>query len=185
MQLTDTFRHYGLVSRALHWGMAILFAWQFGGMALKSVVGRTPLMGFWVGTHASVGTLLLGLIFLRACWAVAQWKRRPAYQEGWLGRAASLGHLALYVLMLLVPFMALMRMFGAGRGVRLFGVQIRQASNEAVTWMTAPADFLHGNLAWLLLALVAGHIFMVFVHRYWLGEDVLSRMTGRHAAGGG
>lgn len=179
MTLRDGPQYFGTVSRVLHWAMAALLTWQFGGMLLKEVVGRTPLMAFWVGSHASVGTLLLVLLLLRACWAFIQLPQRPSYHEGLIGRLAVAGHCALYGLMLIVPTLALLRIFGSGRGVRLFGVEIQPPGGEKVEWMMAPANLLHGTLAWTLLALICGHIAMVFVHRWLWRDDVLVRMAGR------
>lgn len=177
----DTPVRFGTVSRMLHWTMVLLFVWQFGGMLLKDILGRGPVSAFWVGTHSSVGTLLLVLLMIRAIWALASLRRRPGYHNGFLGLAAILGHLALYSLMLIVPALALMRAFGSGKGVRLFGVQVQQPTGNAVEWMVEPAKLLHGNLAWLLLAMIVGHVAMVFVHRYVLKDDVLPRMLGRAA----
>jgi hypothetical protein len=42
----------------------------------------------------------------------------------------------------------------------------------------APADLLHGVLAWSLLALIAGHVNMVLIHRHHLKDDTLTRMLG-------
>lgn len=179
MQLNDSARRYGKLTRILHWTMALLFAWQFGGMIVKELLGKTPLVGFWVGTHASVGTLLLVLLMVRALWGLSQMSHRPPYHSGVIGLAARLGHLGLYALMLIVPALALLRMFGSGRGARLFGVQLQQGGGEKVDWMVAPASLLHGTLAWVLLALVAGHVAMVFVHRFIWRDDVASRMIGR------
>lgn len=175
MKWRDDADSYGLVSKTLHWGMALLFLWQFGGMLLKLVVGRVPWMGFWVGTHASVGTALLALMLARALWAVGQ-RRRPPYHAGTVGRLAALGHGALYLLMFVVPALALLRLFGGGREVRLFGVLLREGGGERVAWMVQPATLLHGVLAWLLLALIAGHVAMVFVHRFGWKDDILRRM---------
>jgi len=179
MTLRDGPHYYGTVSRVLHWTMAALFTWQFAGMLLKNVLGRGPVTAFWVGSHASIGTLLLVLLLVRACWAFVQMRQRPPYHEGLIGRLAALGHFGLYGLMFIIPVMALLHMFGSGRGVRLFGVQLQPPGGEKVEWMMAPANLLHGNLAWLLLALVAGHIAMVCVHRWLWRDDVLVRMAGR------
>ncbi|MXO97515.1 cytochrome b [Altererythrobacter xixiisoli] len=181
MALTDSSRSYGTVSRVLHWTMAALLFWQFGGMILKMVLGRVPLMAFWVGTHASVGALLLLVLMLRAGWAFTQKAQRPPYEAGLIGRAAMLGHYALYTLMFVIPFIALLRMAGSGKGVTLFGVQLQHPHGQEVEWMTAPGNALHGNLAWVLLALVAGHVLMVLLHRFLWRDDVLSRMAGTPA----
>ena len=184
MKLTDDPRRYGLVSRLLHWTMAALFAWQFAGMALRLMLGRVPLMAFWVGTHASVGTLLFVLIVLRLGWALAQKRHRPAYEPGPLGRLAAGAHLLIYALMLIVPTLGLLRLFGAERPVALFGIAIRPGLDREIGWMTAPANLAHGLLAWLLLALIVGHVAMVLVHRFVWRDDVLARMASGRVVGG-
>lgn len=171
---------YGIISRLLHWGMAALFFWQFMGMAIKLIVGRAPLTAFMVSTHKPIGFLLLTLGLLRVLWALAQRHQRPYYKPTGVGWLALSGHLILYVLMLVVPSIALLRQYGTGDGYELFGVQLMAATGNEIAWMLAPADLLHGLLAWTLMALVAGHIFMVLVHRLKWRDDVLSRMVGKH-----
>lgn len=173
----DTPRRYGGVSRGLHWGMALLFLWQFAGMVIKELVGRGPLAALFVGSHRDLGTLLLLLLLLRAVWALWQWPQRPPHEPGWLGRLALLGHLALYGLMGLVPALALLRQYGSGRAYAPFGLPLMETS-APVPWMVAWGNALHGWLAWLLLALIAGHVAMALLHR-WLWRDALvQRMLG-------
>ncbi len=179
MSLHDTPLRYGLVTRLLHWGIAALLVWQFGGMVYKEIAGRTPLTKFWVGSHGSVGTLLLVLIVIRVIWALRQRGSRPTYSGGAMGFLAKAGHVGLYTLMLAVPALAVLRMIGGERPIQLFGVPLRGPNPDPVAWMTAPADFLHGNLAWLLLLLVAGHIVMALAHHFVWRDDTLSRMAGR------
>lgn len=170
---------YGTVTRWLHWGIATLLVWQLAGMILKNVLGRTPLMGFWVGSHASVGTLLLVLIVARAIWAYRHRNQRPPYQSGPVGTLARIGHIALYTLMLVVPTLAVLRMIGSNRPIKLFGVELRGPTEAPVEWMTAPANLLHGTLAWLLLALIVGHVAMALVHHFAWRDGTLGLMLGR------
>jgi cytochrome b561 len=179
MLLRDTPNHYGSVTRLLHWTMALLLFWQLGGMIMKSVLGRVPLMKFWVGTHASVGALILALVVVRALWALRNRRRRPAYSSNAIGQAARIGHILLYLLMIVVPALALFRMAGSGKGVTLFGIEFAAPTGQEIAWMTAPANAVHGLLAWTLLALIAGHVAMVLVHRFGWRDDTLSRMLGR------
>ncbi|MGE4432203.1 MAG: cytochrome b [Sphingobium sp.] len=176
MMIKDDATRYGLVSRVLHWAMAALFLWQFAGMILKSVIGKGPLMAFWVGSHASVGVTLLALMMLRALWALAQRAHRPPYHQGVIGTLGRLGHGGLYALMFVVPALALLRLLGSGKPVQLFGLPIRPETGERVLWMMQPANLLHGYLAWLLLIVIAGHVAMVFVHRFLWKDDILPRM---------
>jgi cytochrome b561 len=177
--LADSAQRYGLVTRTLHWIVAALLAWQLTGMILKNVLGRVPLMKFWVGTHASVGTLLLVLILIRVGWALAQKRSRPSYGEGFVGTLAKVGHAAMYILMVVVPTLGFLRMLGDVRPVSLFGVMLRPGGGAEVPWMTGPANAVHGTLGWLLLALIVGHVAMVFVHRFVWRDDTLGRMIGR------
>lgn len=180
----DTPQRYGLVSRALHWGMAAVFAWQFAGMAIKILVGRHPVTAFMVGSHTGIGTLLLVLVLLRGAWGLANARRRPRHAPGLVGRLATAGHLLLYAMMLAVPSLALLRAAGNGRGFAPFGIPLFPAfEGGPVGWMVAPANAAHGLLAWTLLALVAGHVLMVVVHRWLWRDDVLQRMAGPLPAG--
>ncbi|WP_237181113.1 cytochrome b [Roseomonas haemaphysalidis] len=179
----DTPARFGLISRLLHWGMAGLFAWQFAGMGVRLLVGRSPVTAFMVGSHAPMGTLLLLLVLLRGAWGLANAGRRPPHGGSTVGRLAMLGHAALYGLMLVVPCLALLRAAGSGRGFSPFGIPLfAPFSGGPVGWMVAPANAAHGVLAWTLLALVAGHVAMVVVHRRLWRDDVLARMAGPLAA---
>lgn len=178
-QWKDNSQRYGAVSRSLHGAMALLFAWQFLGMGIKLSQGRTPLAAFFVGTHASVGAMLLGLLVMRACWAFSQRRQRPAQAPGWLGQAARLGQGGLYLLMFLVPALAGLRAYGSGRGLKIWGWQALPATGEQAAWMMAPGNSWHGTLAWCLLALIAGHIVMAVWHRVARRDAVMARMFGR------
>jgi len=172
---------YGRITRLMHWTMALLFGWQFMGMIVKIVVGRSPLTAFLVGTHRPVGLVLLALCIVRIVWALYNWRQRPPQADGLGGLFARLGHLALYALMLVIPSLALLRQAGSGKAFSFLGIPISTNTGVEIGWMTAPANLLHGVLAWCLLALVFGHVIMVLVHRYYLKDGTLSRMVGAPA----
>ncbi|MGI6246704.1 MAG: cytochrome b [Pseudochelatococcus sp.] len=187
MQWLDTREKYGIVSRVLHWGMAGLLLWQFTGMVLRGIFGRVPPVSFFVGSHGAIGALLFTLIVVRLLWGLTNRSRRPFYEPGVLGLLAKAGHLALYVLMLVVPLLALLRAYGSGRGFQPFGIPLFPATGEQTAWLMAPANAAHGLLAWVLLLLIAGHVGMVLVHQFIWRDDVAGRMlpaAGRRAAGG-
>jgi cytochrome b561 len=175
----DTPERYGVVSRALHWSMAALFAWQFLGMILHGIAEKSALAEFFKGTHSPLGALLFLLVVIRALWALGNRARRPAHAAGLLGRAASLGHFTLYALMIVVPALALLRSYGTGRGLNPFGLfQLIPRTGVRVDWMVDPANALHGPLAWALLALIGGHVAMVLVHKGVFRDGTLARMAG-------
>ncbi len=179
----DTERVYGQVTRLLHWSIAALMLWQFLGMGLRAVLGRTPLVSFFVGSHQPVGTVLFLLIVLRVGWALANHGRRPDHGPGFQGLAARLGHLALYLVMVVMPVAALLRAYGGERAFAPFGFEIFPAQQPPIVWMVSAGEALHGELAWLLLALIAGHVVMVGVHEGMWRDGTLARMAGRRRAG--
>lgn len=178
-RLLDTPAGYGLVSRLLHWSMAILILWQLAGMALKLILGRHPVSGFFVGTHQSVGLVIFLLVLLRILWALAMRQRRPPHGPGLLGLAARLGHGALYLLMALIPALGLLRQVGGTRGLTVFGTQLVPPREDEIGWMVRLADMLHGELGWILAVLVGGHVAMVALHEALWRDRTLSRMAGR------
>lgn len=172
----DSEQRYGIVTRALHWAMAAIFLWQFLGMGLRAALGRTPLVTFFVSSHGAVGALLFVLALTRILWGLANRSRRPAYEPGLLGSLARAGHAGLYALMVIVPSLALLRAWGSGRGFEPFGIPVFTATGQQIAWATAPANAVHGLLAWVLLLLIGGHAFMVLVHHYILRDDTARRM---------
>jgi len=177
MALLDNGLKYGAVTRAFHWGMAVLMAWQFLGMIIKITVGRAPISAFFVGTHKSVGVILLALIVVRALWGLYNLKVRPSHGAGFWGMASVAGHLVLYGLMLVVPSLALLRQYGSGKPLDVFGVRLIEGGWAEIMWMTAPANAVHGILGWVLLAAIMGHIVMALVHQFVWKDGTLKRMT--------
>lgn len=170
----DSTKKYGVVSRAFHWGMAALIGWQ----ALK-VFDRIADGEHWIGQtlvpwHVSVGTLLLVLVIIRIVWSRRQKERpQPATNVAPLVRA---GHMALYAGMALMPVTGILMLVGIGYGLEVFGLQLIPAGEE-IAWM-ASVGSLHSPIAWMLLALIAGHIVMALWHHFVKKDDTLRRMTG-------
>lgn len=174
MSLGDNTSRYGLVTRVLHWGMAALLIWQFTSVIAHAFFSDTAFDTFFWATHKPLGLLLFLLIVLRVLWALFNRAQRPQS----LNLAATLGHWALYLLMLAVPSAALLRQYGSGRTFEAFGLTIFEGfSGDKIEWMLTIGNTFHGNLGWLLLVLTLGHIFMVFWHKLRKGSvDVLPRM---------
>lgn len=158
---SDTRTHYGTISRILHWGMALAIAFMFLMAIAWHTSDRWQIL---IPVHKTLGTLLLMLALLRLIWAIAS-DTRPVT----ISRAARFGHLALYLLLLAVPTIALVRDAALGR------------DGNGDNALTRFGDHWHGRTAWLLLALIAGHIAMTIIHQR-RGENILQRMTGQRAS---
>ena len=163
---------YGIVSRVLHWLMAVLLAWQFTSAASRQFLPDTPIEDFFWASHTSLGLLLLILVLVRGAWAIANWGKRPDS-----GLLAGFGHLVLYLMMIAIPTLALLRAYGRGRGYSAFGIQIFSPRDQEIEALVELGNAWHGLLGWTLLALAVGHITMAFVHRRADGRQVLTHMT--------
>lgn len=120
--------------------------------------------------------LLLILIVIRLAWAAINVARRPAS----INLLVKLGHLGLYVFLLVTPVLGLLRQYGSGRAFELLGIPLFPGfDGDEIAWMVEPGNALHGLLCWLLLAMIVGHIIMVIYHRKAAGQpDVVPRMWG-------
>ena len=174
MALNDNAGRYGKVSRVLHWGMALLMLWQFLSAGAHLLLEDTAIEAFFWATHKPLGFLLFALIFIRILWALINVSHRPAS----ISFAATAGHIALYALLVIVPGVALLRQYGSGRSFEPFGIPLFTGSDgEKIEWMVNLGNLFHSWLGWLLLVMILGHIFMVFLHRKSASHtDVLPRM---------
>lgn len=178
MQIMDSPSRYGAISRFLHWSVAALIIWQLVSMALKDTLGREyGFVAFMAGSHSSVGYLAFVMVWLRLFWALMNRSHRPGH-AGALGMAAKLGHMALYGLMLFVPTVAVLRALGGERPVSVFGVQIfaGRPEGQEVEALTSMGN-LHGEMAWLLAALIAGHVIMALFHSAVLKDRTIAKMA--------
>lgn len=183
--LLDSPSGFGTVSRALHWGMAILFVWQFTSVILRVAAKDTAIGGFFWSTHYSVGFTLWLLVLVRIVWAIVNRNRRPRYEGApVMAKAARLGHLALYALMAVVPTLSILRAIGGDRGFSVYGIELVAAGGERNAALMAPANAVHGLLGWTLLLLILGHSAMAVHHALVRRDGTLARMTRGHDLNG-
>jgi len=169
---SDNATRYGTVSRFFHLGMAVLLLWQFLSAASHYFFEDTAIEAFFWPTHKAMGVLLLTLVVLRLLWALANLSRRPPA----INLLSKLGHIALYLLVLTVPILALIRQYGSGRAFEPFGIPLFAGfEGEKIQWMLDLGSDLHGELGWVLLLLIVGHMLMAWRHRN-TDKDVMPRM---------
>lgn len=173
MNWLDTENRYGLVSRVLHWSMAVLVLFLLASdwwMEALEDLGKANLMGL----HKSIGVSLLALLVFRLVW---RWHNHgrlvpPAHWR----RAARFGHLALYLLLLAIPVSGVLAAWGSGHGVTFFGLPLIPSGAE-IKWLEEAFEETHEILANLMWLMIGGHVIAAFAHQWWLGERSLKRMA--------
>ncbi|MBZ5487313.1 cytochrome b [Halomonas aquamarina] len=176
----DSATHYGVISRALHWLTAAIVLFQFSVVLAWRGVGESEftLMLSSIGPHGTLGILLLGITVLRAGWAWLNRHQRPSPAAGLNGVLARGVHMTFYALLIALPALSILRQYGRGGALDVYGIPLLSAAERDIPWMIELANLLHSPLAWLLLTLIGGHIAMALVHHFGFKDKVISRMAG-------
>ena len=158
-RIADTHAGFGIVSRAFHWGMALLIAWQFTTATVHLVAEDTALDDFFFATHYSAGFAIFLLVFARGAWGLANVSNRPPHAGARFERfAATVGQVVLYGLMLVVPLIMIVRAVASGRGFRAFGAQlVAPDADPAPAADYAAFSAAHVVLGWAFHAFIALH----------------------------
>ena len=152
---------YSGLQIGLHWLIAMLITANYfisGGMpeAFDAMMAGRPVTGLVPGFHVIVGTMILGLVVLRLVIRLVQGAPVDHGKAGSLSaRLAKLGHLALYVLMLVVPAFGAIAWYGK-------------------TESTAELHVLTMNV---MMILALGHAAVALLHHYVFKDGTLIRMT--------
>ncbi len=160
---------------AFHWIMFVLVL-LVGVLGLLHDSWPDKSQSFWINIHAVLGTLLWVTLFARFSYRLRH--APPLLPEG-VGRLtrrwSNPVHIALYVLMFVIPIVGYVTFFYHGR-VLDFGVL---KINPGITKDRAifhPTETLHQYLAYALFALAGLHALAALWHRFYLHDGVMQRM---------
>jgi cytochrome b561 len=167
---------YDPVARLLHWMIAavVLPAIPLGFIMLKLPPGA------WMDTafdlHRSLGALLLVLMPLRLLWRLTHRPPQPVPMPPLQALAARTVHLALYGLLLVMPWLGWWGTSAYGAPITvfwLFDLPPLVARDEAAASILLR---LHSLIGWLIALLVCLHIAAVLYHIWWIRDALIRRM---------
>lgn len=159
MRLANTSHGFGLVSRMIHWVMAIGI---IGMLVLGTRISdmQPGLANLWLySLHKSIGLILLALVLLRIVWHRISPPPAPlGPPSGLEQRLARAAHLALYALMIAVPLSGYVASSATGLDVMLFDRWVLPPlAPVSVAWEDA-GFAAHGLLTRLLMAVILLHV---------------------------
>jgi cytochrome b561 len=180
--LTNSADRYGLVSRLLHWLMALLILAMIGiGAYMTDLDKEDPLRAQLYTMHKEIGVTILVLAVLRILWILASRPPvLPAALQRWEIILAKSTTGLLYLLMLATPIVGFLMTNASGKPVSYFGLfdlPLLIGENHDLHEIL---EEVHGFLAFTILALVALHALGAIKHRFIDKDpeaDVLKRMT--------
>jgi len=176
---TPALPRYDRVAIWLHWGIGVLLLAEIAfGLLLDEIAPRgTPARAGVINLHKSFGIVLGVLIVVRIVWRLGHapppW---PATMSARRQRAANLGHVALYVCMVVAPLAGYLGSNFSKHGVRFLGVAIPPWGPDwpaAYSFLVA----LHDASAYLLLVLTIGHVAMALKHALIERDGIFARIA--------
>ena len=168
-------QRYSGGAMAFHWTMAILIA-AVGIMGLLFDDMPKAWKGPLVNLHVVLGVTIIALLAGRIWWRFTH--RPPPLPAGTtpLNRQlSSLGHLALYGLMALVPLAGLSYQLARGRGIDFYLFQVPPLMDRLPD-IARPLRGVHSLSADALMLLALGHMALALWHQYVMRDGLMARM---------
>lgn len=187
MVLHNTSDGYGALTKALHWLVVGLFAFQFAAANIMlRLDDNATAMGMGQSTyynwHKSIGLVALVVAVLRLLarrsgqlpdWAPTLSERERAF----IHRAEQV----LYAAMFVMPVSGFLYVMAGGYGVNLFGVWELPNPIGTRPWLASVAKWTHVASAYVLVATLAGHVGLVLWHTLVLKDGLIGRMLPRRS----
>lgn len=176
MALRNTPDSFGLITRIIHWTMALLI---IGMLALGlRISGMEPgLANLWLyGLHKSIGLIILSLVVIRIGWhAISPPPAPTGPPSAWSQRLARFSHLAIYALLIVIPLSGWAASSASGLDVMLFDRWvIPPIAPVSEAWENA-GWAVHGIATKLLIGLLLLHVAGA-LKREMEGDGTLTRM---------
>jgi cytochrome b561 len=175
----NTTKSWGWPSIALHWiGALAILVLLVHGWWMTHMVARPERLANYAW-HSALGYDLAALLVLRLVW---RWINpvpvQPADSKPWERHAAQLGHVGLYVLMVVVSLTGWITAttFRTPITKDLFGIQIPALVTSLERGTRNLIEETHLVLAYTLAALVAIHVIGALRHHFVKRNDVFRRM---------
>jgi cytochrome b561 len=169
---------YTPVAKILHWSIFGLLIGQFAVAWSMPHIGRNTVPETLINLHFSLGVLVLGLAAVRLAW---RWTHpEPAPLDGlppWQISSARAVHLALYLLLFILPVLGWMNASYRGFTVSFFGLfdvpALMQKGATGFNWTGDVHAFLSN---YVFLAVVGLHVLSVLHHALIRKDRLLQRM---------
>ncbi len=182
MGLANSSTRYGIVTKTLHWLVALLFVNQYVIAKIMTAIEVNDFaLGFSQGSlynwHKSIGLVIFAVVVIRYTWRKTT--RLPDWSKGladWEKKLIHWYEKMLYWAMFLMPLSGYLFVESGGFGVQFFGVTRLPSflpHNETLAWLGHTIHILTGYAIVIFLTL---HIGLVIKHQVWDKTRILHRM---------
>lgn len=180
MNWKNTADRWGAVSQLLHWLIVLLILGIGTVGLLMTDMPRGPDKIQVYMLHKSFGLTLLALAVLRVVWRLYAGAPQPVPgTPPRQARMAALIHLALYLLLFLVPLSGWLMNSAAGAPLQWFGLFNVPALVGENHDLHERAEEMHELLFWVLIAIAVVHAAAAVYHHVFRHDATLARMLPR------
>jgi cytochrome b561 len=171
----ETFE-YSLGAKLFHWILAILIIFMLCLGWYMVAIADAPSSHSYFQLHKSIGLIVGVLVVLRLIW---RFTHEPAPHPDsvplWQQRASTTVHWLLYLCIFLMPLVGFLGASFGERGIAFFGYPIPRwlPQNKA---MSDQLFYIHGIIAYILVALIIIHILAALKHLLINKDNVFKRM---------
>ncbi|BAP42803.1 cytochrome b [Pseudomonas sp. 21LCFQ010] len=182
MQLRNSSSRYGLVSRVLHWGVALTVFGLFGlGLWMMGLDYYDSWRKAGPDLHKSIGLVLFAAMLVRVIWRFVSPPPPPLTSYSRLTRiGAAFGHLFLYVALFAVMTAGYLISTADGVGIPVFGLFEVPALISGLPQQAETAGQIHFYLAWAIVIFAVLHGLAALKHHFIDRDVTLKRMLGRN-----
>lgn len=182
MQLRNSSSRYGLVSRVLHWGVALTVFGLFGlGLWMMGLDYYDSWRKAGPDLHKSIGLVLFATMLARVIWRFVSPPPAPLASYSTLTRiGAAFGHLFLYVALFAVMTAGYLISTADGVGIPVFGLFEVPALISGLPQQAETAGQIHFYLAWAIVIFAVLHGLAALKHHFIDRDVTLKRMLGRN-----
>lgn len=168
---------YGLVAIIIHWVSALAV---FGLFAVGYWMVDLNYYSDWYQTaphyHKSVGILLLVATVFRIIWKLINPKPKAISEKTIEKLAVSMGHTALYALLIVILISGYLITTADGRGIDVFNWFTVPSMGELFAQQEDIAGDVHEYAAYAVLGLAIIHMLAAFKHHFINKDSTLTRM---------
>ena len=182
MQINNTKSSFGIISKLLHWLMAVLLIALFAvGLYMTGLDYYDPLYHSLPWWHKSVGLLTIMLLLLRIIWKLINTEPEAlATHKQWEVFLAKLIQRLFYFLILLIGISGYLISTAKGKGIEFFNFFEIPALTAALE--EGRADLIgdtHEMLAISLIVLAVLHAVAALKHHFIDKDETLKRMINK------
>jgi cytochrome b561 len=177
MNWKNTTSRYGSLSIGIHWLMLLLFIAVYASINLRELYPKGSDLREALKTwHFMLGMLVFVLVWLRLAARLSG--PTPGIQPeppGWQQLSANLLHLALYLLMIVMPLTGWLLLSASGKPIPFFGLELPALVGEN-KGLAEQLKEIHETIGTAGYYLIGLHAAAALYHHYVVRDNTLTRM---------